>query len=83
MFTVRDLRRFYPPDLKVIKGINLSFSPGAGSASSATTAQGSPRCSSTTPASTCDFAHPCFEVFSGPLAIFRLISIRRRAVLNR
>ena len=26
---MRDLPRFYPPDLKVMKGINLSFCPGA------------------------------------------------------
>jgi sulfate-transporting ATPase len=29
IFTVRDLRRFYPPDREVLKGINLSFYPGA------------------------------------------------------
>ena len=26
---MRDLRRFYPPDREVLKGINLSFYPGA------------------------------------------------------
>src|SRR5487761_2098553 len=29
IFTMRDLRRFYPPDREVLRGINLSFSPGA------------------------------------------------------
>ncbi|MCU1491372.1 MAG: transporter ATP-binding protein [Acidimicrobiaceae bacterium] len=29
IFTMRDLRRFYPPDREVLKGINLSFYPGA------------------------------------------------------
>jgi energy-dependent translational throttle protein EttA len=29
IFTTRDLRRFYPPDREVLKGINLSFFPGA------------------------------------------------------
>ncbi|MGH3732078.1 MAG: energy-dependent translational throttle protein EttA [Acidimicrobiales bacterium] len=29
VFTMRDLRRFYPPDREVLKGINLSFYPGA------------------------------------------------------
>ena len=29
IFTIRDLRRFYPPDREVLKGINLSFYPGA------------------------------------------------------
>jgi len=29
IFTMRDLRRFYPPDREVLKGINLSFFPGA------------------------------------------------------
>ena len=28
IFTMRDLRRFYPPDREVLKGINLSFYPG-------------------------------------------------------
>jgi ATP-binding cassette ChvD family protein len=28
-FTMRELRRFYPPDREVLKGINLSFYPGA------------------------------------------------------
>src|ERR1700734_4456666 len=28
-FTMRDLRRFYPPDREVLRGINLSFYPGA------------------------------------------------------
>src|SRR5579862_7405581 len=27
--TMRDLRRFYPPDREVLRGINLSFIPGA------------------------------------------------------
>jgi ATP-binding cassette ChvD family protein len=29
IFSMRDLRRFYPPDREVLKGINLSFYPGA------------------------------------------------------
>jgi energy-dependent translational throttle protein EttA len=29
IFTMRDLRRFHPPDREVLKGINLSFFPGA------------------------------------------------------
>ena len=29
IFTMRDLRRFYPPDREVLKGITLSFYPGA------------------------------------------------------
>ena len=29
IYTIRDLRRFYPPDREVLKGINLSFYPGA------------------------------------------------------
>jgi ATP-binding cassette ChvD family protein len=29
IFTMRDLRRFYPPDKEVLRGINLSFYPGA------------------------------------------------------
>ncbi len=29
IFTMRDLRRFYPPDREVLKGINLSCYPGA------------------------------------------------------
>lgn len=29
IFTMRDLHRFYPPDREVLKGINLSFYPGA------------------------------------------------------
>src|SRR5208282_6734354 len=29
VFTMRDLRRFHPPDREVLRGINLSFYPGA------------------------------------------------------
>jgi energy-dependent translational throttle protein EttA len=29
IFTMRDLHRFYPPDREVLRGINLSFYPGA------------------------------------------------------
>ncbi|HWW54333.1 MAG TPA: energy-dependent translational throttle protein EttA [Acidimicrobiales bacterium] len=29
IFTMRDLRRFYPPDREVLKGINISMFPGA------------------------------------------------------
>ena len=29
IYTMRDLRRFYPPDREVLKGITLSFYPGA------------------------------------------------------
>ena len=29
IFTMRDLRRFHPPDREVLRGINLSFFPGA------------------------------------------------------
>jgi ATP-binding cassette ChvD family protein len=29
IFTMRNLRRFYPPDREVLRGINLSFFPGA------------------------------------------------------
>ncbi|MGH9093112.1 MAG: energy-dependent translational throttle protein EttA [Acidimicrobiales bacterium] len=29
IYTVRDLRRFYPPDREVLRGISLSFYPGA------------------------------------------------------
>src|SRR5437016_1935440 len=29
IYQMRDLRRFYPPDREVLKGINLSFYPGA------------------------------------------------------
>jgi len=29
IFTMRDLRRYYPPDREVLRGINLSFYPGA------------------------------------------------------
>jgi energy-dependent translational throttle protein EttA len=29
IYTMRDLRRFHPPDREVLKGINLSFYPGA------------------------------------------------------
>src|SRR5580704_12742780 len=29
IFTMRDLRRFYPPDREMLPGINLSFYPGA------------------------------------------------------
>ncbi len=29
IFTMRDLRRFHPPDREVLRGINLSFYPGA------------------------------------------------------
>ena len=29
IFTMRELRRFHPPDREVLKGINLSFYPGA------------------------------------------------------
>src|SRR5215469_2875368 len=29
IFTMRDLRRSYPPDREVLRGINLSFFPGA------------------------------------------------------
>ena len=29
IYTMRDLKRFYPPDREVLKGINLSFYPGA------------------------------------------------------
>ena len=28
IYTMRDLKRFYPPDREVLKGINLSFYPG-------------------------------------------------------
>src|SRR5437870_8597945 len=29
IFTMRDLRRFHPPDREVLKGINISMYPGA------------------------------------------------------
>ncbi|MDA8393094.1 MAG: ATP-binding cassette domain-containing protein, partial [Actinomycetota bacterium] len=29
IYTMSDLRRFYPPDREVLRGINLSFYPGA------------------------------------------------------
>ena len=29
IYTMRGLSRFYPPDREVLKGINLSFYPGA------------------------------------------------------
>ncbi|MGH9302603.1 MAG: ATP-binding cassette domain-containing protein, partial [Acidimicrobiales bacterium] len=29
IFTMRNLKRFYPPDREVLNGINLSFYPGA------------------------------------------------------
>jgi len=29
IYTMRDLKRFYPPDRELLKGINLSFYPGA------------------------------------------------------
>jgi sulfate-transporting ATPase len=29
IYTMRDLRRYYPPDREVLRGINLSFYPGA------------------------------------------------------
>src|SRR5580692_8189697 len=29
IFTMCDLKRFYPPDREVLRGINLSFYPGA------------------------------------------------------
>ena len=29
IFTMRDLRRFYPPDREVLAGINISMFPGA------------------------------------------------------
>jgi energy-dependent translational throttle protein EttA len=29
IFTMRDLRRYYPPDREILRGINLSFYPGA------------------------------------------------------
>src|SRR5436305_3627693 len=29
VFTMRDLRRFHPPDREVLKGINISMFPGA------------------------------------------------------
>src|SRR5207253_8223698 len=29
IFTMRDLRRFYPPDREVLKGVNISMYPGA------------------------------------------------------
>src|SRR5215213_6630390 len=29
IFTMRDLRRFYPPDREVLRGINISMFPGA------------------------------------------------------
>src|SRR4051794_23009382 len=29
IFTMRDLRRFYPPDREVLRGINISMYPGA------------------------------------------------------
>ncbi|HVB70490.1 MAG TPA: energy-dependent translational throttle protein EttA [Acidimicrobiales bacterium] len=29
IFTMRDLRRYYPPDREVLKGVSLSFYPGA------------------------------------------------------
>lgn len=29
IYTMHDLRRFYPPDREVLRGINLSFYPGA------------------------------------------------------
>ena len=29
IFTMRDLRRFHPPDREVLKGINISMFPGA------------------------------------------------------
>jgi energy-dependent translational throttle protein EttA len=29
IFTMRDLRRFYPPDREVLRGVSLSFYPGA------------------------------------------------------
>jgi ATP-binding cassette ChvD family protein len=29
IYTMRDLKRFYPPDREVLRGINLSFFPGA------------------------------------------------------
>ena len=29
IYTMRNLRRYYPPDREVLKGINLSFFPGA------------------------------------------------------
>src|SRR5580658_866575 len=29
IYTMRGLKRFYPPDREVLKGINLSFYPGA------------------------------------------------------
>ena len=29
IYTMRDLRRFYPPDREVLKGINISMFPGA------------------------------------------------------
>ena len=29
IYTMRELKRFYPPDREVLRGINLSFYPGA------------------------------------------------------
>ena len=94
IFTMRGIRRFYPPDREVMKGINRSFSPGAkigipgdnGAWESlllkimvgldddftASVLFHDPGLdlNSLGTVTTCDFVHPCFDVFSGPLAIF-------------
>jgi hypothetical protein len=41
---MRDLRRFYPPDREVLRGINLSFYPGAKIGVIGPTGRASPRC---------------------------------------
>ena len=94
IFTKRGIRRYYPPDREVMKGINRSFSPGArigipgdnGSWESsqlkimvgldddftASVLFHDPGLdlNSLVTVTACDFVHPCFDVFSGPLAIF-------------
>jgi len=56
IFTMRDLRRFYPPDREVLRGINLSFYPGAKIGVIGANGSGKSSCCASWPASTTDSA---------------------------
>ena len=79
---MRGIRRFYPPDREVMKGIPgdngawesllLKIMVGLDDDFTASVLFHDPGLdlNSLGTVTTCDFVHPCFDVFSGPLAIF-------------
>ena len=82
IFTMRGIRRFYPPDREVMKCIPgdngawesllLKIMVGLDDDFTASVLFHDPGLdlNSLGTVTTCDFVHPCFDVFSGPLAIF-------------